>query len=890
MKLITSHQNLDFDGLASMVACSKLYPEAMMAFSGNLEQEVKRFYSFYKNVLPIKFSNKIKVEHVEELILVDIHTSDRIGKFDEIIERVPITIYDHHFPNDKAIPGANLFMKPYGANVTNIIENIIEKDIPINPFEATLFALGIYADTNCLTFSNTTSHDAHAVAWLLEKEANLEIVNEYIRDAWSHEHETIFSIMLENAVTYDINQFRIGISIYESDDFVSEISIIANKMLEVLRADAVFMIVRLENRCYIIGRSLENNINIPYVLEKFEGAGHPRAASAIIKDGKPQELKALLLTELEEKVKPQVVAREIMSKPVKTIEEQITIDEANRILLRYGHTGMPVMNKQQKICGIISRTDIEKAVNHKLGQAPVKAFMNQDVISVHPSTSVTDINELLVTHNIGRLPVIDKGELVGIVTRTDLLKYLHGSHTSYWYQKIFLDSEQESFSCKHALEQLSKNIYDLLITAGKVGDELDQKVYVVGGFVRDLLLRADNWDIDFVTEGDGIAFAKALHQIVGGKLTLHHQFETAVIRLNSHITLDVVTARREYYEYPAALPKVEKSNIWSDLFRRDFTINCMAISLNANDFGEMIDYFGGMKDLQNKMIRVLYNLSFIEDPTRIFRAVRFASRLGFTLETSTRQFLEQSLQNDMVTRLSNDRIREEMLHLIREQDFLHRSIALMQELGVFKALHPDFLVGETTLSRMKNIRFSMEGFRQLSPASFNPTVVMLLQLMSEVKPQSLKTVAQMLIANQTLIDQMVTSMEKRKVIYDTLQKDEVDSYRIYQMLKPHTEEALVFFYNDSDDPYIRHYIAYYLLKLRNIQLRITGNDLQEMGIKPGPVYKRILENVLKAKVLGRIYDRDGELQYAENLYQRMKSNELLMKDGFLDRKEANNDA
>ena len=870
MKLITSHQNLDFDGIASMVACSKLYPDAVMAFSGNLEQEVKRFFSFYKNVLPIKFSNKIKNEHVEELILVDIHTSDRIGKFDEIINNLPVTIYDHHFPNDKAIPGATLVMKPYGATVTILLEELREKQIPINPFEATLFALGIYADTNCLTFSNTTSQDAHAVAWLLEQEANLEIVNEYIRDAWSHEHEQIFSILLNNAETHEINHFRIGISTYESENFVNEVGIIANKMLEVLRADAVFMLVRMEARCYIIGRSLENNINIPFILEAFGGAGHPRAASATIKDGVPATLKTRLLEELETKVKPQVVAREIMSKPVKTIQAKISIDEANRILLRYGHTGMPVMNEQQKICGIISRTDIEKAANHGLGHAPVKAFMSHEVVTISPSTSVSEINDLLVTHNFGRLPVIDKGELVGIVTRTDLLKYLHGSHTSYWYQKIFLDPEQETFNCSHALEQLSRNILDLLKTAGSVGDELNQKVYVVGGFVRDLLLRADNWDIDFVTEGDGIAFARALHQEIGGKLTVHNQFETAVIRLSSHITMDIVTARREYYEYPAALPKVEKSNIWSDLFRRDFTINCMAIALNQSDFGEMIDYFGGLKDLQSKEIRVLYNLSFIEDPTRIFRAVRFASRLGFTIESSTRQFLEQSLQNDMVSRLSNDRIREEMLHLIREQDFLYRSITLMRELGVFKSLHPGFIVEERTLSRMKNIRFSMEGFRQLSPASFNPTVVMLMQLMGEVKPEELESVARLLIANQTLIGQIVQSMSKREDIYQTLMQDEADTYTIYKLLKPHQEEALVFFYNDSEDPYIRHYIAFYLLKLRHIQLTITGNDLQQMGIKPGPIYKRIMENVLKAKVLGTIYDRNGELTYAEQLYNRMK--------------------
>ncbi|SMP48306.1 CBS domain-containing protein [Anoxynatronum buryatiense] len=870
MKLITSHQNLDFDGLASMVACSKLHADALMAFSGNLEQEVKRFYSFYKNVLPIKYSNKIRLEMVKELILVDIHTSDRIGKFSEIINHVPVTIYDHHFPADKAIEGAQLDMKPYGATVTLLIEKLMAAKIPVNPFEATLFTLGIYADTNCLTFNNTTSNDAKALAWLLEMEANLEIVNEYVRDAWSHDHEHIFSTLLNNAETHEINHFRIGIATYESDTFVNEIGIIANKMLEVLRADAVFMIVRMESRCYIIGRSMENNVNIPFVLEPFGGAGHPRAASATIKDGLPFQLKPQLLTSLKERIKPQVVAREIMSRPVKTIQSGLSIEEANKILLRYGHTGMPVINEQQQICGIISRTDIEKAMNHHLGHAPVKAFMSHEVISISADTSVGDINELLVTHNIGRLPVMEDDQIIGIVTRTDLLKYLHGSHASYWYQKIFLDPDVETFNCRQALEQLSSNIFELLRTAGTVGDELNQNVYVVGGFVRDLMLKTDNWDIDFVTEGDGIVFAKALHQAVGGKLTVHPQFETAVIRLSSHITLDVVTARREYYEYPAALPKVEKSNIWSDLFRRDFTINCMAICLNQSSFGDMSDYFGGMKDLQNKSIRVLYNLSFIEDPTRIFRAIRFAARLGFHLEVSTRQFLQQALQNDMIRRLSHDRIREEFLHMIREQESFHHSMTLMKELGVFQALHSGFIVQSHTLERLKGIRFAMEGFRQLSPSSFNQTVVMLMQIMSEVPPAYLEEVCQILVANQTLIQQMMKSMNQRDTIYHILKEDEVDRFTIYQLLRPHTEEALMFFYNDSDDPYIRHYIAFYLLKLRHIQLTISGNDLKSLGINPGPIYRRILDNVLKAKVLGTIYDHDGELKYAENLYNRLK--------------------
>lgn len=870
MKLITSHQNLDFDGLASMVACSKLYPDAVMAFSGNLEQEVKRFYTFYKNALSIRFSNKIKTEHVTSLIIVDIHTSDRIGKFKQIVEDVPIKIFDHHFPNDKAIPGAELHMKKYGACISILIEELMNRNISINPFEATLFALGLYADTNCLTFSNTTSHDAKALSFLLENDANLEIINEYIQDTWSPDHEELFSMLLQNSETMRINHFRVAIATFSSPHFVNEVGIIANKILDVLRVDAVFVIVRMETRCYIIGRSMEDNINIPFVLKDFKGAGHPRAASATVREGDPSEIKKELVEELNKRITPQVVAKEIMSWPVKSLDQEISIHEANRIMLRYGHTGMPVIDEEKRISGIISRTDIEKAMNHGLGHAPLKAFMSHDVVTIEPVTSLNEINELLVTHNIGRLPVVEDGHLTGIVTRTDLLKYLHGFNTAYWYEKIFNDTSEQIYQCSEAIAELPLKIRELLTIAGQIGDSLDQRVYVVGGFVRDLLLKTDNWDLDFVTEGDGIQYARALNNRLGGNLTEYSEFGTAVIKLPQFISLDIVTARREYYEYPAALPKVERSNIWSDLFRRDFTINCMAIILNEHHFGEMIDYFGGMKDLQNKQIRVLYNLSFIEDPTRIFRAIRFASRFGFVIEKSTRHYIEQAIHADMIEKLSNDRIREEMMHIIREQDVLDQSLQLMNSLDVFKALDSALSISNEIIRKVKNIRFSLEGFRQLSRKPFNQTIVMMMQLVAEVEEENLIRVLKKLIANETLTLSIAQSMKKKHRIYQILNQEEVDRYTIYETLKPHTDEALIFFYNDSENPYIRHYIAFYKLKLASIERSVTGADLQSMGIKPGPVYKRILDSVLKAKVMGTIYDRKSELEFTKKMYQRLK--------------------
>lgn len=869
MKVITSHINLDFDGISSMVACSKLHPDAKLVFSGKLNNDVKDFFRLYKNIFPIKSANEINMKEISELIIVDTNSIHRIGKFKDIINSVDsIQIYDHHPESDNTIKNTTLkLMKPLGSCTTILIQEIQKRKIPISSFEATLFMLGIYADTHSLSFTSTTAEDIEVAAYLLRKGGKLNIISNYIQKSLNYQHDQLFLSLLLHMESIEINHYRIIISTYSQEDYIGELGYIANKMLEIKGCDAVFLVVKMEKRCYIIGRSLDDNINVSDILKKFGGGGHTKAASAVVKNGDPNIIKETLIESLSRCIKPQITAKDIMNFPVKTVFEDMTVEEVNKIMLRYGHTGMPVV-RQDKMIGIISRTDIDKAMLHGLSHAPVKGFMTRDVKKINPDTSLNEINELLVTNNIGRLPVIKNDKILGIVTRTDLLRMLHGDKYPNWYKKNFQETKITD-NCIEQIHRLPQDVYELIITAGKIGDSLKKNVYIVGGFVRDLLLEEKNYDIDIVIEGDGIHFAEELNKVLKGKLLIHPEFSTATIILPNENTLDIVSARREYYEYPAALPVVEKSSIWNDLFRRDFTINCMAIQINSSKFAKLIDYFGGLEDLSRKNIRVLHNMSFIEDPTRILRAIRFASRFNFLIEEETSNFIKEAIKNNMLQRVSEDRIREELIHILNDKD-IGNSIQLMKLYDIFKAIHPNLVITKDTVYKIYSLESTIQEFENINSKIINKQLLIISQLLHRVPINNLTDIICKFTNHRDSISMIKTALESKEEVYKVLMQEDLNKLTLYTILSNHSIENLLFYYNDCDNSYAKHYIIYYVLNLRNIKINISGKDLLDMKIKPGPIYRKIFDETLKAKVLGEIYDPKDELSYAMKIYEQLK--------------------
>src|SRR3989475_5291242 len=236
------------------------------------------------------------------------------------------------------------------------------------------------------------------------------------------------------------------------------------------------------------------------------------------------------------------------------------------------------------------------------------------------------------------------------------------------------------------MSSASRPIFNRLQEIGRLADDIGMPAYLVGGLVRDLLLGHKNLDVDLTVEGDGMTFARRLADQHGAGLKIFDRFATALVVFPDGFKLDVATARRESYAHPTALPTVRPSSIKDDLYRRDFTINALAIRLNVSRFGELVDFYGGLRDLEHKVIRVLHSRSFVDDPTRVFRAIRFEQRFGFRIEKHTLTLLKEAAASDLVHRLSGPRLRNEVMRLLSEQAPI-RTIRRMAEFDLLRFLH-----------------------------------------------------------------------------------------------------------------------------------------------------------------------------------------------------------
>lgn len=861
MEIITSHNALDFDGLAAMVAAGKLFPSALKVFSGTLSKNVKQFMALYKDSLMIYTPNQVDLTQVKKMIIVDTANANRLGHLADLARYAEIKryIYDHHPPSPDDLAGDMVMIEEVGAATTILVELIRIRDVKLSAFDATILALGIYEDTGSLLFPSTTSRDAEAAAFLLKSGANLSIVANFMEQPFSSGQRSLLQELLNNARHYKISSMDVVIAIAEADAFIPGLDAVTFRLFEIENCDAVFAIVRMEGKLNIVARSRTVNLKVNEALRPLGGNGHEKAASAVVKGRNAEEVVAMLIEALGVGVTPGLLARDLMSTPVKTVPVSMSMEEAGKIMLRYGHTGMPVMDGDQMV-GVISRRDVDKAKIHDLDHAPVKGFMSTRVLTVEPDTPVAEIQRLMVEKDVGRLPVLENGHLVGIVSRTDILRTLHGQDTPEDHEVLFNGYFNEENNVQALMrERLPSQIISILELAGQLAEEMGRKVYCVGGFVRDLLLRVPNFDVDLVVEEEGAALTRALARSLGAKERVHERFRTGVVILNDGSKIDVATARTEYYEFPAALPKVEKSSIREDLYRRDFTINTLAICLNPGHFGDLIDYFGGRKDLENGLIRILYNFSFVEDPTRILRAIRFEQRYGFQMEDDTLRFARDAIERRMLGKLSYKRILQELILILSEKDPVP-SLQRMNRVGVWKYILPEVRLRDIDQTMFRRVSIVSAWWEErYQKMGLKTWLIYLLLLLASLEEEQVKAVA----------DRYRLNGYARKCLWDGRRVEEV----VGLLNKPETKfsdigaiidgwnpESIVYLLLCIHDETNWDQLVRYLDAKESVKVEINGNDLKQFGIKPGPLYSTILSRLYQLKLDGELKNRNDELQ------------------------------
>jgi tRNA nucleotidyltransferase (CCA-adding enzyme) len=494
--------------------------------------------------------------------------------------------------------------------------------------------------------------------------------------------------------------------------------------------------------------------------------------------------------------------------------------------------------------------------------------MNVEFSVASPTASIGELQKLVVERNQRFVPVIENGRLAGAITRTDLLRHLVAGMEADYRPSTVVGGGGTTLKKRQIVrllhEQLPAEIQVKLREMGEVADALGQGVFAVGGFVRDLLLRQENLDIDIVVEGDGIAFARQYARRHDCRVRTHKKFGTAVIIFSDGFKVDVASTRMEYYLEPGALPTVEHASIKLDLYRRDFTINTLAMALNRENYGELLDFFGAQKDLKEKAVRVLHNLSFVEDPTRVFRAIRFEQRLGFQMGKHTEHLLRSSVRMGFLEKVGGARVFNELVNILKEADPLP-AVLRMADLDLLKFIHPALEVSRRTRSLFNAGGRAMHWYELLyTGETFHRWQVYFLCLTADLDGDAIRGIGSRLSIPGRYLDVFADQRSDAQRILNLLERrrargNEPRPSDLYKWLDPFCTEILLYLMARAGTEEVRRWIATFINQLRDVEVVVTGHDLADLGIAPGPVYKKIKQALLDARLNGKVTTREDEL-------------------------------
>jgi tRNA nucleotidyltransferase (CCA-adding enzyme) len=761
-----------------------------------------------------------------------------------------------------------------------LVEEISARALALTSIEATLLLLGIYEDTGSLLYQSTTTRDLRAAAWLMEQGARLSVVNEFLHHPLTPEQRELYERLQEQSETREIKGHTVVVTWAEAAGFSEEISTLAHKLRELLEPSALFVLVDLDKRIQLVARSTTDDIDVSEVAKQFSGGGHKRAAAALIRARSLQAVREKLLSLLPEVVQPSVTVAQVMSRGVQVLSPQDTVADAIKRMQRTGHEGYPVV-AEGRVIGLLTRRAVDRALQFKMADAPVTQVMNAGSVTVNDHDSIAHLQQLMIESGWGQIPVVEDEHIIGVVTRTDLITLWGASPAPPRHDEVATMLEQA----------LSAPVLALVRRISQTAHEMGVVPYFVGGLVRDLLLGQPIVDVDMVIEGDAIALVRRLTADLGGRARTHKRFRTAKWLLSQDVwqqvadpapdpdarlplSVDFVTARTEFYTHPTALPQVERSSITQDLHRRDFTINTLAIRLDPDHWGELVDFYGGEADLHNGVIRVLHSLSFVDDPTRMLRAARLESRMGFHLDPHSEELIADALP--LLRRVSGDRIRHELELIFRETE-PEQALCRLEELGVLRHIHPGLRCDRWLQAKYRAIR------EDPKPEAARAEILGLSLGKSQdevwnmaiwdMQPQDNVYLHLALLASRLDGEDLNEFIVRLKVkrgdaedmrLLSNLKQALPQLGRarrpsaIYRLLRPYPARVLAVAWLATDRRRLQRRLLRYQAEWRLVETELGGNDLKALGLRPSPLFGRLLNALRDARLDGRVSTREEE--------------------------------
>ncbi len=694
VKIITTHMSADFDAFASAVCAVRLYPDHRILFPGSMELAVRRFMA--ETALPfpeikLKEARRRRLEHA---VVLDTPEPARLGEAWDLIQAsgCPITRIDHHGVNGNGMSANEVVFRRVGSTCTLVVDLFRSRAIDPTPDEASLLLMGVYEDTGSLSYRDTTSEDMRAAAWLLDNGASLEWVRRWVTKGLDPEQLALLNAIVEGTEERRIGGIPIAVATVEVEWYQEEAAAVVHRWIETFRLPVGVVLMVRAPFVQMIFRSRLAGLDVAKIARTFGGGGHSTAASARLSDRMVVEIREAVWRQMEERMPAAASAGDAAGRHIFTVDDTVTVKVAKERLNERRVNALPVTQVASgELVGVVTRQLLDRASSLGLDHRPVNTVMQPGVPMVDSGTPLESLGDLFLEGS-HRFVVVTEGEKpIGILTRMELFRRLFEKMPAVG---AGLDNRMASTRpVTQTITRMLRNstpewVGRLLRAVQKVADALESPTYLVGGVVRDLLLERPNEDVDLVVEGDGIEVAMALAEKLGARCHQHKPFMTAVVTLPDGHTVDVASARTEFYRTPAALPEVVTSLIRQDLYRRDFTINALAVSLDGDQFGRLIDFFGGRRDLSHREIRVLHSLSFIDDPTRAIRAVRYARRLDFEIAQDTQHLIRTAVSEGVFERLSGQRLRRELEQLLAEPHPTP-SLAMLADLGLLGIICPD---------------------------------------------------------------------------------------------------------------------------------------------------------------------------------------------------------
>ena len=861
MHLVCTHEQADFDAVASLLGVRLLDPEAMPVLPRRVNRNVRAFVTLYGDHLPFVEFGELPRSRVEQITIVDTQSSP---SFKGVHAGTKVHLIDHHPRGEDLDSSWSTHIEEVGATATLLVEEVQEGGRNLSPVQATLLLLGIYEDTGSLSYASTTPRDMRASAWLLERGANLNLVGEFLNHPLSNGQRDLYDRLLESIETHVYHGFSILVACGEARGLVEEISTLAHKLRDVFDPDGLFVLVGLDGSVQLVARSTIDELDVGAVAEHFGGGGHARAAAALIRKRNSAQVRDELLEFLGSLVEPAPTVGEIMSRDPQLLRPNAKISDVGERMQRFGHEGYPIV-ESGRVCGLLTRRAVDRALSHGMGSQAVSRIMEAGDLVVRMDDSVNHLQKVMIEHGWGQVPVVDpeSGEIVGIVTRTDLLNSL-GTGLEREYKPSLVGELEEVLP--------GPRLALLRLVAGEA-EQRGDALYIVGGFVRDLILSAPSVDYDFVVEGDAIGLARSLASAYGGRESSHQRFGTAKWQLdlgNKQLCaalesesleidtlpkyLDFVSARTEFYTHPTALPSIQRGSIKLDLHRRDFTINTLALRLDGRYYGQLLDHWGGGRDLRNRKIRVLHSLSFMDDPTRILRAVRLEQRFEFHIEDRTLELLNEAIP--LLDRVSGERIRSEFDTIFNEPKFAG-IMARLQSLGLLEAIHPAMVWDSWLAARFEAIKCfePLDSWRLEEPPEreFLYYAVWLFRL----TPQEADGVGRRLRFPSAVLRDILQTVELNRFL-QSLAETPAPSTVVARLDDVQKRALIASCLALQDLPMVCQILEKYFMEWRFIQPKADGEALRAMELPQGPIYGEILWKLRAAWLDGEIRDEEQE--------------------------------